>query len=98
MSKLGQELIKSMEEAAAYMRGEAVNVIVHTPAIAAMDIKNTREKLKLSQPQFAHLLGTPLPTLQKWEQGKRHPSGAAQRLLKVIDTEPEAVLRALKVA
>ena len=32
---------------------------------------------------------------RKWEQGQRRPSGAARTLLRVMDKEPEAVLRVL---
>lgn len=41
------------------------------------------------------MLGTSPSGYKKWEQGKRQPSGAARTLLRVIDREPEAVLRAL---
>jgi putative transcriptional regulator len=34
--------------------------------------------------------------LRKWEQGQRYPTGAAETLLKIIDREPQAVIRALK--
>jgi putative transcriptional regulator len=34
-------------------------------------------------------------TLQKWEQGQRNPDGAAHALLRVMEREPDAVLRAL---
>ena len=35
-------------------------------------------------------------TLKKWEQGQRFPTGAARTLMKIIEREPQAVLRALK--
>jgi putative transcriptional regulator len=34
--------------------------------------------------------------LRKWEQGQRSPTGAAKTLLKIIEREPRAVVRALK--
>jgi len=37
----------------------------------------------------------PLDTIRNWEQGKRHPTGAARALLKVLDRVPKAALSAL---
>jgi putative transcriptional regulator len=34
-------------------------------------------------------------TLQNWEQGRRNPEGPAKALLRVVDSDPEAVLHAL---
>ena len=48
----------------------------------------------LSQAQFARLMGVSVRTLQEWEQGRRHPSGAAQTLLAVAQRHPD-VLREL---
>lgn len=54
-----------------------------------------REKLGLSQDQFARLLGISVRTLHQWEQGRRKPSGAARVLLRVAAQSPEAVLQAV---
>jgi putative transcriptional regulator len=55
-------------------------------------IAATREKFGLSQRRFAGLLGISVRTLHHWEQGTRTPSGAAQVLLRVAATHPEALL------
>ena len=57
-----------------------------------------RMKLKLSQHDFAALLGVADGTLKGWEQGRREPNRAARVLLAVAAREPEAVLAAAKVA
>jgi putative transcriptional regulator len=49
----------------------------------------------LTQSDFATVLGTSVSGLRKWEQAQRQPQGSARTLLKVMDKEPEAVLRAL---
>ena len=60
---------------------------------SAKDIKRLRERLKFSQPVFAHLLHTTASTVRKWEQGDTRPSGPALKLLNVIaDKGLEAVL------
>jgi putative transcriptional regulator len=60
------------------------------------DIQKARKRLGFSQDQFADAFGASASTLRKWEQGQRSPTGAAKTLLKIIEREPEAVVRALK--
>jgi putative transcriptional regulator len=60
--------------------------------------QSVRKKLGLSQPDFARLLGIPVATLRNWEQNRFTMEPAAQTLLKLIDREPEAALRALRPA
>jgi putative transcriptional regulator len=57
-------------------------------------IAAVRQKLGLSQPKFAQLLGISVRTLHHWEQGTRTPSGAARVLLRVAARHPEVVLEA----
>lgn len=52
----------------------------------------TRSKLRLTQDQFAELLGISVKTLHNWEQGRRKPTGAARVLLRVASRHPELVL------
>jgi len=54
-----------------------------------------RQRLGLSQAQFAEALQVSKRTLQEWEQNRRHPSGAARALLKIAITRPESVHEAL---
>lgn len=51
---------------------------------SANDIKHLREKLKFSQPVFAHHLHTTASTVRKWEQGDTRPAGPALKLLNII--------------
>lgn len=57
-----------------------------------------RNKLGLSQQQFADLIGVPVGTVRNWEQGRVMPDAAARALLAIIWREPEAALRALQPA
>ena len=59
------------------------------------DIKMVREKLQVTQKEFAILIGVSTRTLQNWEQGRRKPEGPANALLKVATKNPKAVLEAL---
>jgi len=52
----------------------------------------TRSRLRLSQNQFAELLGISVKTLHNWEQGRRKPTGPARVLLRVAERHPEIIL------
>ena len=98
MSKLGDELIKSMAQALAHAQGKKSKARVHKITIGAHAIQKARKRLGLSQGQFADAFGVSASTLRKWEQGQRSPTGAAKTLLKLIEREPAAVVRVLKAA
>ena len=82
--KLFKKLMQSVKEADAILRQER-----------GVQIKDVRENLGFSQTQFATLLGIPTDSLRNWEQGKRHPTGAARTLIKALSNNPKAVLKAI---
>ena len=91
--ELFQQLVTSLKEGSAILRGKTKpsrKTKLHWP-----DAKAVREKLALSQSEFAALLGISPRTLQNWEQGHRRPEGAARALLRIAERHPEAVLEAL---
>jgi putative transcriptional regulator len=95
----GARILQGLREAAAYARGEAVQAKEHHRIVAnTVDVSAIRQKLGLSQREFALKFGFSLGTLRHWEQGQRLPDGPARILLTIIDRDPEAVERALKVA
>jgi putative transcriptional regulator len=67
------------------------------PESASGDVKAIRQRLGLSQEQFALRFGFSVDTIRNYEQGHRRPTGPAWVLLRVIAAEPEAVTRALSV-
>lgn len=98
MSKFADDLIQGLKEALAHAEGGDVpGMRIHHVDVEKVDAKAVRRKLKLTQDRMAMLLGTSTSGYRKWEQGQRVPSGAARTLLKVMDREPDAVLRALHV-
>ena len=98
-----KELCESLRQMKRIIRGEMKpgRVTVYSDAeVAAIrsgpaEAKAARKKLKLSQSQFARLIGVPVSTLQGWEQGRRHPDGPARALLIIAAKRPDAVLEAL---
>jgi putative transcriptional regulator len=87
--ELFAELLESVREGAAILRGEQQPSRTFT--IQEPDVKEIRERYNLSQGQFASLLGISVKTLQNWEQGRRIPRGPARVLLQVAAKHPEAV-------
>jgi len=89
---LGSELLESVRQ----MKADQ-NARVHNIEVA--DIVEARQKVGLSQDQFALLLGVSKQTLQDWEQGRREPSGAAKSLVAIAIKRPDVLLEAFgKVA
>ena len=58
--------------------------------------KEIRQKLHMTQEQFAAQFQVPLGTLRDWEQGVRQPDSAARSYLRVIAKNPQAVIEALE--
>ena len=87
--ELFEELAASVREGGAILRGEVMparKFIVSGP-----DVKRIRANYKLSQVEFAALIGISVATLRNWEQGRRTPEGPARILLQVAAKHPDAV-------
>ena len=93
MTRCGQMLIESAEEALAITKGEAAPARVYAPP--TIDVAAIRKQLGLSQQKFAKRFGLSLAMVRDWEQERRNPDQAARTLLTVIAKEPEAVARAV---
>ncbi len=88
--ELFAELVTSVKEGVSILRGE--KRASRTFQLERLDIKRIREGYRLTQEQFAAMLGISVRTLRNWEQGRRVPEGPAMVLLQVADKHPEAVL------
>jgi len=84
-----QEFLESMREAKAIMRGEMEPSRVFE--IKEPDVKSIRAKNKLSERDFAIMMGISVKTLRDWEEGRRTPKGPARVLLMVAAKHPEAI-------
>lgn len=93
-SPFARDLLEAMGEVADHVEGRT-KLVVHDADVG--QVTAARQKLAMTQEQFAAFLSVPLGTVRKWERGENRPSGAAQVLLKVIQREPEAVRRAMAV-
>jgi len=102
--KKGPIVWRAIAEMERTMTGEAANaegvsrsspVRVHIPQ--EIDVKAIRAKLGMTQHEFAARFGFSIKTLQHWEQKHRAPEGPTRAYLLVIDRDPQAVQRALRI-
>jgi len=81
---LGAELLASVRQMKAGKVG-------HVHRVTVSGIAEARARSGLSRQRFAELLGVSPRTLQEWEQGRRHPSGAARSLLTIAARRPDVL-------
>ena len=93
MSKAFEEISAGLSDAISHAKGNKSKVVTHKPE--SIDVKAIRDKTGMSQQSFCATFGISLGTLRHWEQGLRSPRGAARVLLKVVDHNPKAVIRAI---
>ena len=88
-----EKLTTSLRQAGRIRRGgmRAGRVTRFRPA----DVRAIRERLDVTQTEFALMIGVSLATLRNWEQGRRVPEGPARALLRVAAANPAAVITAL---
>ncbi len=80
---IGKEILDGIRQ---LKKGEVGRITNYPP------VEQAREKVGLSQADFARLLGVSVRTLQDWEQGRRTPSGPARTLLTIAYKNPKALL------
>ena len=88
---VGQRLIASMEEGLESLRAGKelpttfVAIPPDPPEFDKKHLLTLRKRNKMSQSSFAKVLNVSVKTVEGWEQGVRHPSGAALRLLQFME-------------
>lgn len=93
MSDAFESIKAGLEQAIAHQANKPNEVVVHE--MSAMDVKAVRNKVGMTQREFAASFGISLGTLRHWERGDRQPHGPARVLLNVLNRRPDAVLGAL---
>ena len=94
----GQRIIDGLNDVIAFTKGDrAAARIMSWQAPTSVDVKAIRNKLGMSQREFAARFGLKLDSLRNWEQDKRVLDTATRVLFTIVDKEPDAVKRALAV-
>lgn len=80
---IGTEILEGIRQLKRGKTGRVTTV----PSVAKI-----RNRIGLSQTEFARLIGVSIRTLQDWEQGRRAPSGPARALLAIAHKDPRVLL------
>jgi putative transcriptional regulator len=91
----GHKILKGLKEAVAHARGGIELQSRYYAVTPPVDVKAIRQKLKLSQSEFAARFKLNVRTVQDWESSGAQPRSAVRNYLIVIENDPEAVVRAL---
>jgi len=59
------------------------------------NVRAIRTRLQMTQEAFAKAIGVPVATVRNWEQSHSGMDPAVRSLLRIVEREPEAALRAL---
>lgn len=89
-----EDVVAGLNEAIEYKKG---NVqlrtkdikIISLPTMKSSEIKAIRKSLNMTQFMFASVVGVSVKTVAAWESGKSTPSGAARRMLTLLQADPE---------
>lgn len=73
------------------LRTTQVKLPKPAPVVSPKQVERIRARLNVSQQVFAGMLNVPKVTAVSWEKGRRKPSGAALRLLQIIEKHPEVL-------
>lgn len=92
---IGQEILAGIREIKEWQQGKKKLKVTRIQLPRAADVAKIRQKLDLTQDEFADFMGVKVKTLQNWEQKRREPQGPARALLRVAKNAPEAILKAL---
>ena len=63
-----------------------------------VNVKRLRERIGMTQEEFAVAYRIPVGTLRDWEQRRKNPDATARAYLMVIDRDPKAVAALLNAA
>jgi putative transcriptional regulator len=96
MGKAFDDIMAGLQDALAYAQGDTSCGKATTVTVPDVDVRVARRRLGMTQPVFARTFGVSVATVRNWEQRRRRPEGAARVLLRVIETNPTAVLQAIQ--
>ncbi len=65
------------------------------PFRSVPDARSIRMKLGMTRQAFADAIGVPVSTVREWEDSQASMSSAVRALLRIVEREPDAALRAL---
>lgn len=83
-------LQEALEDAKGLKKAARTTYIISVKPVKvynADDVKRIRKRTGFSQALFAKYIGVSVKTVEAWEAGRNHPSGAASRLLSMMEMD-----------
>jgi len=96
MNTAFESIKQGLTEAIDFAQGKTSKAVVHSLTLTQREA--VRQKIGMSQSEFASAFGISLGTLRHWERGDRKPRGPALVLLNVVAKEPRVVFKALSAS
>ena len=93
MNEFFDGIMQGLCEAIEYEKGNLPNLRVHKISVAPLnvftgnEIKEIRTKQNMTQKLFAEAMGVSRKTVEAWESGINTPSGAASRMLELLNQD-----------
>ncbi len=94
-----ESIIRGLNEAIEDARSEKPFLKRHEVSVEpvkmfnAEEVKRIRNATGMSQKTFASYIGVSGKTVESWEAGINHPSGAASRILSMMEMDKELVIK-----
>jgi putative transcriptional regulator len=88
------KIAEGLAEAIAVARGEAKPARLFIPP--EIDVRAIRQKVGMSQDDFASAFGFSLTQIRDWEQSRSRPLGGLRAYLTIIELDPVRVLKILR--
>ncbi len=89
--------IEILKNAAQFSDRYEINFIDSNHEISKDDVKNFRNKYKLTQVALANLFGIRKKTVEKWEQGKNKITGSSIILFRLYEEDPSLMQRVISI-
>jgi len=97
MNNVYESIMTGLTEAVDDAKGQGQRLprrkvtIVPVRQYTADEVKAIRNSTGMSQKLFAGYMGVSAKTVEAWEAGTNHPSGAASRLLSMMEMDSQLV-------
>lgn len=95
--ELFADLLASAEEMVSIEKGELTPKPEHVHTFSEIDVKAIREATGLKQQDFAIAVGVSYDLVKSWETKRRQPTGAARKLLILLEANP-FIIHQIKIA
>jgi putative transcriptional regulator len=90
------DLLHSTKEMVEIESGERTANAEQVFSYNVVDVKAIREAAGKTRDELAKIIGTSTETIKSWENKRRNPTGPAQKLLRLIQSNPTQMVSVLE--